>query len=321
MEIVQVAPSDGDGVRRLVAVTNAARAVDSPWVHPLTEHECVGELRWGWDGEPALAFLARVDGVDVGTAHYETSTYDNQHLAWVEVEIDPEHRRRGHGSALLEAMIERARAEGRSTVGAAAWDQPGPSAFAARHKFTQGSVEVHRRQHVGTGFPALDVPDAPDYELVRWPRRTPPEALAALADLTAAINDAPTDDLDIEDEVFTADRIVGYESAWADRGSRMYRVVARHRPTGVLAGQSVVVVEGERPAYAEQHDTSVVRAHRGHRLGALLKLEVLRWLAEEEPQVEEIDTWNAESNDHMIGVNELLGYRVMGRVLDFQRAV
>ena len=62
-------------------------------------------------------------------------------------------------------------------------------------------------------------------------------------------------------------------------------------------------------------------AHRGHRLGLLLKLEMLRWLAEEEPQLREIDTWNAESNDHMIGVNELLGYRIMGRVLDFQRSI
>ena len=65
----------------------------------------------------------------------------------------------------------------------------------------------------------------------------------------------------------------------------------------------------------------MVRAHRGHRLGLLLKLDMLRWLAEAEPQVEQIDTWNAESNDHMIGVNEALGYRVMGRGLEFQKKI
>jgi len=32
-----------------------------------------------------------------------------------------------------------------------------------------------------------------------------------------------------------------------------------------------------------------------------------------------MDTWNAESNDHMIGINEALGYRVMGRAIEFQR--
>ena len=43
------------------------------------------------------------------------------------------------------------------------------------------------------------------------------------------------------------------------------------------------------------------------------------WLAEVEPQVETVDTWNAESNAHMIGVNERLGYRVLGREMQFQR--
>ena len=70
---------------------------------------------------------------------------------------------------------------------------------------------------------------------------------------------------------------------------------------------------------AHQHDTSVLREHRGHRLGLLLKAEMMRWLAEQEPQIAAIDTWNAETNDHMIAVNERLGYRVMGRELAFQR--
>ena len=48
---------------------------------------------------------------------------------------------------------------------------------------------------------------------------------------------------------------------------------------------------------------------------------MMRWLAETEPQLETIDTWNAESNDHMIGVNELLGYRVMGRELAYQKSL
>jgi GNAT superfamily N-acetyltransferase len=160
---------------------------------------------------------------------------------------------------------------------------------------------------------------ATDYELVRRAGRTPPEELVAVAEMTAAINDAPTDDLDIEDEVFPPERITAYEDAQLARGGAMFRVHARHRATGELAGQTVVVVEGERPAFAHQHDTSVVRGHRGHRLGVLLKTEMLRWLAEEQPQLECIDTWNAESNDHMIDVNRVLGYEVLGRALVWQR--
>ena len=65
--------------------------------------------------------------------------------------------------------------------------------------------------------------------------------------MASAINDAPTDDLDIEDEVFSAERMRAYETAQLARGHRLFRVFARHRETGELAGHSVVVVDGERP--------------------------------------------------------------------------
>jgi RimJ/RimL family protein N-acetyltransferase len=159
------------------------------------------------------------------------------------------------------------------------------------------------------------------YDLVRVTGPSSDQDLVALAEVTAAINDAPIDDLDIEDEVFTAERIRDYEEAQAARGHRLYRVLARHRDTGELAGHTVVAVDAERPHHGEQHDTAVVRAHRGHRLGLVLKLEMLRWLAEDEPQLTEIDTWNAESNDHMIGVNEVLGYRILGRGMEFQKSI
>ena len=47
----------------------------------------------------------------------------------------------------------------------------------------------------------------------------------------------------------------------------------------------------------------------------------MRWLAVAEPQVESIDTWNAESNEKMIEVNERLGYTRVARQLEFQRQI
>ena len=118
--------------------------------------------------------------------------------------------------------------------------------------------------------------------------------------------------------MFTAERVRAYEQAQIDSGFRFYRIVARHRDSGELAGLSVVTVDREDPRIGDQQDTSVVRSHRGHRLGQLLKADMMRWLAEVEPQLETVDTFNAESNDHMVAVNERLGYRVMGRELQFQ---
>lgn len=324
--ITEVAWSDEDLVRRFTAVKEAVRAADEPWGHPILASRTAAALRHGWDGEPAVAHLVTVDGVDVAAAEYETTSWDNQHLAWLGADVHPAHRRRGYGEAVLAFLVDRARTEGRTSVGGNSWDAPAPRAFATRHGFEAKAVEVNRRQHLARvdqarleRLHADALAHAPDYELVRRVGATPAAELGALAEITAAINDAPTDDLDIEDEVFPAERVAAYENAWLGRGDRLMRVCARHRGTGELAGQTVVVVEAERPQVAHQHDTSVVRAHRGHRLGLLLKTEMLRWLAEDQPQVATVDTWNAESNDHMIGVNEVLGYEVIGRALAWQR--
>lgn len=328
MEIIEFGPDDADAVRQYVEVGNAVRHADSPWEHDLTVREVTGQLRYGWDLEPAVAFVARLDGTAVAVAEYSTSTRDNQHLAWLDLEVHPGHRRQGHGSALLEAMLARARSEGRTSVGVAGWESESTSRFAAAQGLELKQVEVNRRQALADLDRAeLDRlydearPHAASYDLVRRLGPTPDDELEAMAVMVSAINDAPTDGLDIEDEVIDGARVRAYETAMAGRDIAIHRVVARHRETGILAGQTVVGVDLERPHLAEQHDTSVVGAHRGHRLGLLMKLEQLRCLREDEPQLESIDTWNAESNSFMIGVNEAIGYRVVGRAHAFQRPV
>jgi RimJ/RimL family protein N-acetyltransferase len=56
-------------------------------------------------------------------------------------------------------------------------------------------------------------------------------------------------------------------------------------------------------------------------LGTLVKLEMMRWLAEAEPQIERIETWNNADNSYMINANEAIGYR-LSRVFDtYQRVL
>ncbi len=88
---------------------------------------------------------------------------------------------------------------------------------------------------------------ARDYELVRIVGHTPYDLLDAVVRLTESINDAPVDDLEVEDEVFTPERVQAYESHTLDAGHRLYRLVARHRASGELAGHTIVVVDTERP--------------------------------------------------------------------------
>ena len=58
----------------------------------------------------------------------------------------------------------------------------------------------------------------------------------------------------------------------------------------------IVATHPLRPEIAGQGDTAVARQHRGHRLGLLLKIDMMRWLAEAEPQLKIIQTWNNVDN-------------------------
>jgi GNAT superfamily N-acetyltransferase len=327
-EIHRFTPDDTEDVRTSFEIINAIAAADAPWQHPWLLDRFEGLLRKGWDGEPPVCYLATVDGKAVGQAFVFYSERDNTHLGWVWMGVLPEHRRLGYGSALFAYLQDEVRAAGRTSIGTDGWESERAVGFAAKHGLEQKSQAIMRRQTL-SDIPAARLQElydeasarATDYELVRVVGRTPDDMVDAMVELVAAINDAPTDALDIEDEVFSAERLAAYETSQIGRGSRLYRLVARHKETGELGGHTVIAVESQRPEIGDQHDTAVAAAHRGHRLGLLLKAGMLLWLAEVEPELASVDTWNAESNDHMIAVNEALGYRILGRELQFQKSL
>ena len=328
MEIVPFGPDDTEALAAWTDLANAIDQIDAPWQRPTTPRAAAARWRHGYDGEPGTPYLARVDGEVVGWAGYEASEYDNLHLGWVDVGVHPKHRRQGYGSQLLAAIEDELRRLGRTTVAGGAWDADAFDAFATHHGYACKATDMNRRQVLaGIDWPELDrrcaeaLPHAADYVLERRFGPTPDAELEALAQMASSINDAPTDDLDYEDEVFSAGRMRAYEESAAAFGNDLYRVIARHAPSGELAGQTVVAVSRDLPGWGAQHDTSVVRTHRGHRLGLLLKADMLRWLRDAEPDLASITTWNAESNDQMIGVNEILGYVVLGRARVYQRAL
>ena len=326
VELREFGPDDATAVRAFVDLENAVSATDSPWRHPATPYRLEMRMRHGWDGEVGRYFLGCADGVPVGDVVVHTSEYDNLDLAWCDLSVHPEHRRRGHGTALLESAYDIARSMGRTVFGVDAWDSESTTGFAAATGLPKKSQAVNRRQPLKELPPGLAqavvdeaLERAGDYELVRIRGLSPDDLLEQLAEVSAAINDAPLDDLELEDEAYPPERIRAYERAQEASGIRLHRLIARHRATGELGGHTVVAVDTERPWLGEQHDTAVAREHRGHRLGALLKADMMLWLADAEPQLETIDTWNTESNDHMIAINERLGYRAIGRGLQFQR--
>jgi len=141
------ARGDEAAVRRLADVRNEIRRHDTPWLPQLTVAQAAGELVAGWDDHPGVFWLATEGGEVVGWCHYHVSDFDNRHLAWCHVEVAPGHRRRGHGSRMLESLIEQARSEGRRTIGFQGWANALPLEFMQRHDTSV--VGEHRGHRLG----------------------------------------------------------------------------------------------------------------------------------------------------------------------------
>ncbi|SOC57246.1 GNAT family N-acetyltransferase [Ornithinimicrobium cerasi] len=326
MDIVRVGP-DSELVEGLVAFGRAVVAVDSPWAHPATPARLRGLLAHGWDGEPPSSWVGLEDGEVVAAGGLWASSYDNLRSGWLDLAVLPGHRRRGLGSELLRHLEQEAARRGRTVLGTNFWESEAGHSFVTAARYVQGSTSAVRRQRLdrlpeGWREQVAQARSGPAaaYELVRVRGAVPEDLIEAFAELWAAINDAPNDDLVVEDEVFPVERIRGYERAQLPT-NRLYHLIAVHRPDGQLAGHTIVAVDTERPSLGSQHDTTVAPAHRGHRLGLVLKGEMMSWLLADEPALREVETQNAESNAHMIAVNDALGYEVVGRRPEYQKIV
>jgi GNAT superfamily N-acetyltransferase len=323
----RVDPFDDRMVAEAMALEEAARVVDTPYRPPASLRVGRTLRRYGWDGEPAEEWLCRDDDGDpIGKLDIHLPERDNRHAALAGVLVRPDHRRRGLAEQLFARLLELVRRPGRRVLIGRSRDEPAGRAFAEKLGFIQVSVDVSRRQDLS----ALDwgrigeLRDraraaASGYSLLRVTGPVPDHLIDEVAVMEAAINDAPRDALDIEDQVSTPARIRAHERSVAEAGLRKYGLIARRDADGRLAGHTVVFIDPEQPRYGWQGDTSVLAAHRGHRLGMLLKSEMMYWLAESEPGLRWIDTGNAESNRHMIAINEALGYQVLCRHLGWQR--
>ena len=291
------------------------------------------------DHSPRRMFVARVAGAIVGRAAYETQADPSSEFAWFTVEVLPEWRGRGIGTALSNVLETLADTEHRSSRVVYAVSPPGPGErLAAPTGF--GSVPLanpevrfllhrgYRLEQVERGS-RLQLPVDPaflsrklteaaaragqDYAVLSWTGRTPDRWLEDIAWLyTRMSTDAPTAGLEEPEEVWSVERLRSEQDAYAAGPGRTLVTAALHRPSGRLAGFTELSVPGDPSRAVTQEDTLVLREHRGHRLGMLMKLANLRQLATEHPRHPAVTTFNAEENRYMLAVNEALGFVPMG---------
>jgi GNAT superfamily N-acetyltransferase len=318
MRIVRGDASDRPTTQACFEAVRAAGEADDPFGPPWSPQRLRGWLEYPTDPAEIWIWHDEATGAVAGWYYLILPERENRDRAYLYLTVRPSSRRRGIGTALLRHAAGRSADAGRSVLGSGAFQGSAGAAFATRVGATAGLVEARRVQVLGK-IPAGRVAQlreqaaraAAGYSLVSWDGRTPEEYLARYAEVENAMGDAPHD-VGEEHSVWDADRVrEQIDDARERAGRHMYTLAALHDASGAMAAVTAVETDPDNPAWGHQQITAVTRLHRGHRLGLLVKTAMLDWLAEAEPQLERIVTGNAAVNQHMISINEELGYELL----------
>ena len=280
------------------------------------------QLRARWLNEPSFTqtwrWLAWDDAGETVWARAFLRSYttaENQHLADMWVYVAPERRRQGLGGAMLPPIVDGAQAVDRSLL--RTWTQsivPAGEAFmrvVGAHKALETSENVldmtdldlmrswvqraqeraagYRLEFVEGWFPEADLPD--------------------IAAVVGSLNDAPRGELQVEDDVHTADTVRAWEASILGRGDNIWSMFAREPQAERVVGWTEVVIDPHNPHRLYQGGTGVLREHRNLGLGCWLKAAMALKVAEQLPHVRSIRTGNADANAPMLSINTRMGFR------------
>lgn len=284
--------------------------------------------------EIRIAWMALSDGEVVGRVGIDIPLESGSRNAFWLVELLAAHHGRGIGSAGYALIEEAARAHGRTVL--QSWAQhpdaagerlQAPTGFgsipkdhAARFYLRHGYALEQIERQSELDLPASDATVArlldeaasasAGYRVVQWQAPTPAEYAEGFAWMKSRMStDAPSADLEFDEEVWDAERLARHDAKYAESGRIKLVTAAQHIGTGALVAFNELVLGTDPTGPSHQEDTLVLREHRGHKLGQLVKCAGLRtWRSEIAPASPKVITYNAEENRPMLDINEAIGF-------------
>ncbi len=329
--VTEIDPSDDGAFDAWYAVVDAVhreRSPDEPgWLRRELQTLAVRSRQ---ADAPVLSVTLHADG---GAARLDLPLRESPRRAELGfLEVHPDARRRGVGRALLEEASRVARLHGRDELVGRVEQRTGESVGGHLFAAAAGAAVVQtdvRRDLVVPADPArLDaleaacLPHSAGYAVRTWTDACPEELLEDRALLGQRMStDAPSGDLEVQETDIDAARVRHGEQLLREQGRARLAAGAVHEGSGRLVAFTEVALPLDAPSRAYQWDTLVLREHRGHRLGTLVKLAVLRGLPGAWPDTRRVSTWNADDNAPMIAVNDALGCVVVGTSTTYRLAL
>ncbi|WP_175470173.1 GNAT family N-acetyltransferase [Curtobacterium sp. MCBA15_001] len=293
---------------------------------------------------PSRLFVVRDDDEAVVAAGaYDSKSAPGTTNCWLSLGVDPGRRRRGVGTLLADHLEGVARAEGRTQwktyavsrqvgpgdgpgylpaptgFGAVPADEAGVRFLTARgwrfgqvNRISRLALPAERDRvecvHADAAAAAGD-----RYRVHTWTGTTPAQWEASIALLeTRMSTDAPQGGMDEPEDVWTVERLREHEAQLLTAPRTLLTIAVEDVENTTLAGFSQLSVPHDLAQPVFQWDTLVLREHRGHRLGWLLKVVGIETIERDHAGHPSIVTFNAEENRPMLDVNEAVGFVGVG---------
>lgn len=275
----------------------------------VTKHDSPNEM---------IAFL-RTRFVSEGSPSYP----GNEHAMRTMLYVLKDYRRQGIGRELMKLVTKHAQEHGKSLIMTGTSQDDGRKALKKL-----GAKEALKTSDNRTNM------DDIDWEMVnKWekegPKRSPDSKLEFYTKIpdeilddyckiyTEVLNQAPIDELDRGDIVFTPDLWKKEEQRVEITGITWITAMVREK-NGDISGLTDVYYEPEHAHMLYQALTGVQENYRGSGKGKWLKAAMLLRIREEFPAIKTITTGNATSNEPMLAINERLGFKLHKEQSSFQ---
>ncbi|WP_127474608.1 GNAT family N-acetyltransferase [Microbacterium sulfonylureivorans] len=282
------------------------------------------------------AFAVERDGVILGVVKLMVSNEPDASTVEFDLMIDPPMWGQGAEELLLAEVEREARERGLATIQTWTLHRPGQPGEHFEPPTGWGSVPARDRQtvfQIDNGFTLEQVERnsvfdltgdfalvermldeaieaaGPDYRIVAWTAPTPAEHRDGFAYAMSRMStDAPTGGMVVDEQHWDAARVERRDARQRAQGLTVSVAAVQHIPTGTIAAYNELVIAEDHTGATSQYGTLVLKEHRGHKLGTVVKCaNLLRWrgLVPESPRV---STFNAEENRHMLDINEAIGF-------------